>query len=39
MGVRISFISESISIVFIDLFRFESGFSSGRLLIPVSKSK
>ena len=38
MGVKISFISESISIMVIDLFRFDSGFSSGRLLIPVSKS-
>ena len=38
MGVKISFISESISIMVIDLFRFDSGFSFGRLLIPVSKS-
>ena len=38
MGVKISFISESISIMFIVLFRFESGFSFGRLMIPVSKS-
>jgi len=38
MGVKISFISESISIMFIELFRFDSGFSSWRLLIPVSKS-
>ena len=27
MGVKISFISESISIMVIDLFRFDSGFS------------
>ena len=38
MGVKISLISESISIMVIDLFRFDSGFSSGRLLIPVSRS-
>ena len=33
MGVKISLISESISIMVIDLFKFDSGFSSGRLLI------
>ena len=38
MGVKISLISESISIMVIDLFKFDSGFSSGRLLIPVSRS-
>ena len=38
MGVKISFISESISIKVIDLFRFDSVFSSGRLLTPVSRS-
>ena len=36
MRVKISLISESTSIMVIDLFRFDSGFSSGRLLIPVS---
>ena len=38
MGVKISLISESISIMVIDLFKFDSGFSSGKLLIPVSRS-
>ena len=38
MGVKIPLISESISIMVIDLFKFDSGFSSGRLLIPVSRS-
>ena len=38
MGVKISLISGSISIMVIDLFKFDSGFSSGRLLIPVSRS-
>ena len=38
MGVKISLISESISIMVIDLFKFDSGFSSGRLLIPVNRS-
>ena len=38
MGVKISLISESTSIMVIDLFKFDSGFSSGRLLIPVSRS-
>ena len=38
MGVKISLISESISIMVIDFFKFDSGFSSGRLLIPVSRS-
>ena len=38
MGVKISLISESISIMVIEMFRFDSGFSFGRLLIPVSRS-